>query len=211
MPSTTELTHAYLSKHPSIKDCLKQGIVNYSKLSRKIAKELDIEKQTSIEAILIACRRYEDKLQKDQQLEKEIMDILQHSELEIKNKIVVAIIDKQHSMRSVIELEKRIRGAADTFYAIEGTKVITIIISEKYLDELNTYFDRAIKNSTKNLAMITIKSPKNLETTPGVLSYIYSLFGEHGINIVETMSCWTDTIFVISKDDISDVMNFLHL
>ena len=190
---------------------MKQGIVNYSKLSRKIAKELDIEKQTSIEAILIACRRYEDKLQKDQQLEKEIMDILQHSELEIKNKIVVAIIDKQHSMRSVIELEKRIRGAADTFYAIEGTKVITIIISEKYLDELNTYFDRAIKNSTKNLAMITIKSPKNLETTPGVLSYIYSLFGEHGINIVETMSCWTDTIFVISKDDISDVMNFLHL
>jgi len=38
MPTTTEITEKYLTEHPSIKDCLKQGIINYSKLSRKIAK-----------------------------------------------------------------------------------------------------------------------------------------------------------------------------
>ena len=62
---------------------------------------------------------------------------------------------------------------------------------------------------SKNLAMITIKSPKDLENTPGVISYISSIFSERGINIVETLSCWTDTIYVISEDDISTVMNFL--
>ena len=62
MTTTTELTEKYLSEHPSIKDCLKKGIINYSKLSRTIAKELNIEKKTSIEAILIACRRYEAKI-----------------------------------------------------------------------------------------------------------------------------------------------------
>ena len=62
---------------------------------------------------------------------------------------------------------------------------------------------------TKGLTLITIKSPEDIETTPGVVSYLYSLFGEHGINIVETMSCWTDTIFVVSEDDFPKAMRVL--
>lgn len=209
MPTTTEITEKYLTEHPSIKDCLKQGIINYSKLSRKIAKELNIEKETSIEAILIACRRYEVKIKDGQVLEKKILEILKKSELEIKNRIAVVIIDKRIYMKNLIEIEKKIRRMADTFYAIEGTKVFTLILSEKYLDELKSVFEKSIIKISKNLAMITIKSPKDLENTPGVISYISSIFSERGINIVETLSCWTDTIYVISEDDISTVMNFL--
>ena len=57
--------------------------------------------------------------------------------------------------------------------------------------------------------MITIKSPKDLENTPGVNAFVYSKFREHGINIVEQISCWTDTIVVISEEDIAIVMKFL--
>ena len=82
-------------------------------------------------------------------------------------------------------------------------------ISEKYLEDLNKLFERDIIKISKNLAMITIKSPEGLEGTPGVVSYLYSIFGEHGVNIVETMSCWTDTIFVVEENDIPAVMKFL--
>ena len=57
--NTTELTHEYVHEHPHIKHCLKQGLINYSSLARFIAKELDIEKKTSKEAILIAAGRLE--------------------------------------------------------------------------------------------------------------------------------------------------------
>lgn len=211
MPTTTELTEKYLSEHPSIKDCLKHGIINYSKLSRKIAKELNIEKETSIEAILIACRRYEAKLKDEKILENKIIDILKRSELEIKNRIVVAIIDKKIYMKNLIEIEKKIRKTADTFYVVEGTKVFTVILSEKHLEELRRFFDSSVIKVSKDLAMITIKSPRDLENTPGVIAYISSIFGEHGINIVETMSCWTDTIFVVSEEDIPTVMKFLKI
>ena len=210
MPTTTEITEKYLLEHPSIKDCLKQGIINYSKLSRKIAQELNIGKETSIEAILIACRRYEAKIKDGIVLEKKILEILKKSELEIKNRIAVVIIDKKIYMKNLIEIEKKIRNMADTFYAIEGTRVFTLILSEKYLEELKSVFEKNILKISKNLAMITIKSPKDLENTPGVISYISSIFSERGINIVETLSCWTDTIYVISEDDISTVMNFLR-
>ena len=209
MPTTTELTEKYLEEHPSIKDCLKHDIINYSKLSRKIAKELEIEKETSIEAILIACRRYKIKLKDEKILEKKIFDILKKSELEIKNKITVVIIDKKIYVKNLIDIEKKIRTTADTFYAIEGAKVFTVILSEKYLDELKKVSENSILKISKNLAMITIKSPKDLENTPGVISYFSSIFSERGINIVETLSCWTDTIFVISDDDIPTVMKFL--
>lgn len=209
MPTTTELTEKYLGNHPSIKDCLKLGIINYSKLSRKIAKEIDIEKKSSLEAILISCRRYEVKLKNKEILEDKIIDILRRSELEIKNKIVTAIIDKKFYMENLFEMEQKIRRTADVFYAIEGTKVFTLIISEKYLEDLQTLLDKNIIKISQNLAMITIKSPKDLENIPGFIAYISSIFSEHGINIIETMSCWTDTIFVISENDIATVMNFL--
>ena len=210
MPTTTELTEKYLSEHPSILDCLKNGVINYSKLSRKISKELDIEKKTSLEAILISCRRYEAKIKDEKILENEILKILKESELEIKNKIIVTIVDKTKYLWKIIEIENKFQKASDTFYAIEGSKVFTIITTEKQIQDLETLFGTAIIKTTKNLAMINIKSPKDLENTPGVIGYISSMFGKHGVNIVETMSCWTDTIFVISEEDIPPVMSFLR-
>lgn len=209
MPTTTELTEQYILEHPSIKDCLKKGVINYSKLSRKIAQELSLGKKTSMEAILIACRRYALKLKKEAVSEKEILSILKTSALEIKNKMVVVIVDKAIYMDHLLQIEKKVRKMADTFYALEGTTVFTIIVSERYLDELEQLFKRNIRSVTKNLAMITLKSPEDLEQTMGVVSYLYSLFGEHGVNIVETMSCWTDTIFVVAEEDVPRVMKFL--
>jgi predicted regulator of amino acid metabolism with ACT domain len=113
-------------------------------------------------------------------------------------------------MEKLLEMEKKTRKTADPFYAIEGTKVFTIILSEKYLDDFKKLFGRNILKTSKNLTMITIKSPTDMENTPGVIAYITSLFSEHGINIVETMSCWTDTIFIVTEQDMPVVMQFFN-
>lgn len=209
MPTTTELTEKYLAEHPSIKDCLREGVINYSKLSRKIAKDLNIEKKTSMEAILIATRRYAEKIKKEKIRQEKIMQILKKSELEIKNKIVVVIIQRSIPHESLFEIEKKIKKQGDSVYAIEGTKTYTLITSEKYLDDIQNKFKTRIIKITKNQAMIIMKNPSGIEETTGFTAYLYSLFGEYGVNILETMSCWTDTIFVISDDDIPTAMKFL--
>lgn len=209
MPTTSEITERYLENHPSIKDCLKKNIINHSKLSRIIAKELNIEKKTSLEAINIACRRYKEKIKHNSLLENKILEILKQTELEIKNKIVVIVIEKNSYSKNSNRVEKRIQKSAETFYLIEGSKVFTLITSEKYLETLKDIFEKSIIKITRNLAMITMKSPKALENTSGVNAFVYAKFAENGINIVEQMSCWTDTLCVISEDDISAVMNFL--
>ena len=209
MPTTAELTEKYISDHPSIKDCLREGIINYSKLSRKIAKELNIEKKTSLEAILIAARRYSEKLKSEKIREEKIIEILKKSELEIKNKIIVAIVKKSILPETLIDIEKKIKKQDDVIYSIEGTKTYTLITSEKYLKDIEQKFSNKIIKISKDQAMIIMKNPEGIEETTGFTAYLYSRFGEYGVNILETMSCWVDTIFVISEEDIATTLKFL--
>ena len=108
MPTTTELTQEYIETHISIKDCLKKGLINYSALSRLIAKDLSVEKKTSKEAILIASRRFKDKI-KTIPLEDKIVKLFKKSNVEIKNNIVIFTIDKSVYPESLIDIEKTIK------------------------------------------------------------------------------------------------------
>lgn len=209
MVTTAELTEKYISEHPSIKDCLKKGLLNYSKLARAIAKELDIEKKTSKEAILIAARRFAHKLKEEALREEKIRNILGKGELEIKNKIIVFIIEKIRYLDKFFELEKGIKKEGGVFYIIEGSKTFTIITSKQYAEKITNLFQEEILKKEENLAMVIIKSPPDIEVCSGVASYLYSLFSDNDVNILETMSCWTDTILIIKEEDISKVMQFL--
>ncbi|MBW2984452.1 ACT domain-containing protein [Candidatus Woesearchaeota archaeon] len=210
MPNITKLTEQYISEHPSIKDSLKKGLINYSKLTRQIADDLEIDLKKNFDAILIACRRYYRKVRKEETLEKGILEILKKSKVEVKNKIIAVVVEKIAYVEGLLEIEKEARKKGDIFHIIEGTSAITIVAAEEYSAKIKKLFkNKIIKENTK-LVEITLKSPKEIETTAGVVPYLYSLFGEHGINIVETLSCWTDTIFVVEEKDIAEVMKVLR-
>jgi hypothetical protein len=207
MVTVTQLTEDYIKKHPSIKDCLHKDVVNFSKLARKIAKDLRVS--ANMEAILIACRRYKEKIVNENVAEDKIIELLARSEMQIKNKIAVVIISKDVYKDNLLKIERKIREKADTFYAVEGSKVITIIVGEKYLGELKKLFGKKVISSQSELAMIIINSPVEVEETLGVMSYLYSLFSDHSVNIVETLSCWTDTILVVEDQKVATVMDFM--
>lgn len=210
MPNITKLTENYILEHPSIKDCLKNGLINYSSLSRQIAPELNLNPKNNFDAILIACRRLKRKLKKDDIFEEKILQILKQSKIEVKNKIAGIVLEKDIFFGHLVELEKEIKKKREAVKIVEGVSAITIIISEEFLDLVKNYFKNKMIAINRSLAEITIKSPKEIETTPGTYAYMCSLFGEHGINIVETLSCWTDSIFLIKEEDVGKVMGLLR-
>ncbi|MDO8428317.1 MAG: hypothetical protein Q7S92_03830, partial [Candidatus Diapherotrites archaeon] len=61
----------------------------------------------------------------------------------------------------------------------------------------------------ENLVEISLQSPENIQEVPGIVAYLYSLFAEHNLNILETMSFWTDTIFVIRENDLTQALNVI--
>lgn len=206
----TKLTERYILEHPSIKDCLKKGMINYSKLTRQIAFDLKIDLKKNFDAVLIACRRHSRKIKTEPTLEASILNILKKSKVEIKNKIIAVAIEKNIYWDNLLELEKIARKKSEPFHIIEGTNSITLITGEEFIDKIKKLFKNKLIKESRNLVEIIIKSPREIENVPGVISYLYSLLAENGINIIETMSCWTDTLFVIKEEDIGRVMTLLR-
>ncbi len=207
--TTTDLTNEYIKEHVDIKSCLKKNLINYSSLARLIAKELRIEKKTSKEAILIAARRFKEKLTSEVNNEKEIKNLLSDSEIDIKNKMVLYILEKTVNFEYFDEIERSIKKDSGIFYLLEGSGYYTIITQEKYAKTLNTKLTPRTIHKHDDIVMITLKSPKEIEYVRGVISYLASLFTENGVNIIEMFSFWTDTLFVVNKEDVNKVMNFL--
>ena len=208
--SITKLTESYIAEHPSVRDCLKKGLINYSSLTRQICKDLNLDLKKNFDAILIACRRYYKKISKEAVLENEIMNILKDSKLEVKTKIVVVLVEKDIYYGHLIELQKEIKKKAELFHIIEGSNTMTVITSYEFLDIVKKLFKNKLIKVTENLAEVTLKSSEDMENTPGVIAYLSSLLGGNGINITETMSTWTDTLFVIKEKDIAKLMELLR-
>lgn len=209
--TTAEQTVQYIKEHPNIKSCLKKGLINYSSLARLIVKELKIEKKSSQEAVLVAARRYQDKLKKDIEYEVKIKKLISNSELEIKNKICVFITEKNINLETIDLFQKRVQKENGSFYLLEGSDNYTIITQEKYYDDIESKLKGNIKKYDKNLVQINFISPKDVENILGVISFLTSLFAENGVNIIHLMSVWTDNIFIISAKDLHHTLEFLTM
>ena len=205
----TKLTEKFVQEHPYIRSCLKKGLINYSSLARMIASQNNLDINKNFDAILIACRRYKEKTKQDSN-EKEIMELLGNSKLEVKNKIVAVVLESSTPHTNIDLVEKKVRKQNEVFRLIEGASSITLVTADEYSKLIHYTFKQNIIKETKGLVEITLKTSKDIEDIPGVMAFLYSLFAEFGINIIETMSCWTDTIFLIDEKDLAKVMEVLR-
>ncbi|MCK5283055.1 MAG: ACT domain-containing protein [Nanoarchaeota archaeon] len=205
----TRLAEKYIQEHPYIRACLRKGLINYSSLTREIALHNKLGLKKNFDAILIACRRYKRKVENDSN-EKEILELLKKSRIEAKNKILAVVLEKNISLNNLEIIEKKIRKEGEVLRIAESVSAITMITSEEYSKEIKNTFKSSIITETKGLVEVTLKTSNEIEHIPGVMSFLYMLFAEHKINIVETISCWTDTIFLIKEKDLAKVMGLLR-
>jgi hypothetical protein len=169
----------HLRNKPYLLEALEKGIVNLSELSRQLQKEL---KLSDISAIKAALRRYAEELQKHRQKrEEKVLHLLQKSS--------IAVYDRKSVMITAKELDQK------------GMKV-DLLDKFVYLMDRSDMPERItslIKH--ENCTMIVVHSPEELENTPGVVAFLATLLSEQNVNIVEFISCWTETIMVVEKKD----------
>ena len=210
MANITRITESYIAEHPFVKDCLKKGLINYSSLTRQICTDLNLDAKKNFDAVLIACRRFYNKIKSEATIEKKILEILKNSKIEVRNKINAIVLEKGIFFPNLLDIEKEAKKSNETFHIVDGATAITIIASDEFAVKIKQAFRNKILKESRDLVEVILKSPKQIETTAGVISYLYSLLGENDINVYETLSCWTDTIFLIEEKDLSKVMALLR-
>jgi len=170
----------HLRNKPYLLEALEKGIVNLSELSRQIQEDL---KTDDISAIKAALRRYSEELQKHKQKrEEKVLQLLKRSS--------IAVYDRKSVMITSKELNSQTGMKVDLM-----DKFVYLLDRSDLPDRISTL----VKHD--NCTMIVVHSPEELEVTPGVVAFLASLLAEQNVNIVEFISCWTETIMVVEKKD----------
>jgi hypothetical protein len=181
--STANLIRVYLKNKPYMIEALENGIVNLSALSRVIQKELKINDYFAVKA---AVRRYYQHLEKAKlSIEQRALSVLKGNRITILDGISVLVTSKD------IEIVNRAKIKIDNYYI--------------YLIDSNVLAKTRIKTDIihkfENCSAIVIHSEENVENVSGVMAFVTSLFAEYNINIIELISCYTENILVIRRED----------
>ena len=206
--SAAKETKAFIEKHPVVRECLGKGLLNYSKLARQIIESGPLD-EVDFDAVLVAVRRYAEQFHMSKDSEKAITGLFEKSSLEIKNKVCSVVMNDSVPFSYLVKLIEDINKKEEPCHLIQGSRTFTLVTSQVFLEKIEKMFRGNIVWRKKDLVQVVLRSSPELESTPGAISYIYGLFAGRGINIVETMSSWTETLIVIEEKDLAKAMEVL--
>ena len=132
--SLAERTRIYIDAHPSIKDCVAKGLINYSSLARMIMKDLEVENE---EAVMIACRRYASKLSVTTDHELSILSILKDSRLEMRTKTCIVTAKNDWTvLHKMDNLFKDMWNENSIMQCVQSASAVTIIADRMLKDRI---------------------------------------------------------------------------
>ena len=186
--SIADKVRTLLKQRPYILEALEEDIVNQSALSGKIASELKLTNRIAIKA---AVRRFAVELRKQKKKREEsVRQVLRRSAISIEDGLRVIVTSKP------VEVNAKVAVSLDNVFVYLMSKSGAISKSRLLLrHELCGTF--------------VVTSPPLIEETPGVVSYLTSILAEQGINVIEFVSCYTKTLIVVDREDISRTYEIL--
>jgi aspartokinase len=179
--SVAQLVRETIQMRPSLLDALNMKIVNYSALARLLQDEME---EGSLEAVKAAVIRVADEISQDRGLREEaVLGILKESKVRLQDKIAVVI----SSVR------------------LDIPHIVTAHLTDQYVYIVDqTTMKQRLPDQAKvesNQVALILLSPPRVETTPGFVAFITQLLASRNLNIVEFISCSTNTIIILSPRD----------
>jgi hypothetical protein len=199
--SVAEETRRYIEGRPSIRDCLRYDIVNLTALARRICAETGLESQ---EAVEIACRRYRRQMQGQPSQEDQLRAVVRASHIEVHTHVAVVTVkgDLEFIGRLIMSPERLLSRRDRLIELFQGSSYGTVLCEEEVLGTvLNLIPQSAILNVRRRLSSVSVRSPAEVLVTPRVLGFLAEALGRAGINCVEMMSVFTDTLFVLRSEE----------
>lgn len=202
-PSAADATRQYIEEHPSVREALRDDLVNYTALARRVEAETGV---TSEEAVTVAVRRYQRGLATDDPSHVRIRTLLQESRLEVHARVaIVRLHDDWEVVDALLLVGRRLldeAGGRRLFEIIIGTRAITVLCEESLLAEIRpTIPSKLLMGTERGLAVLAFRSRPEVAEIPGVLSYMVEALFRSGINCLETVSVHTDSLFVFRDKD----------
>ena len=197
----------YLDGQPVIADAIRLGIGNYSAIARRIGKELEIPQS---EAVIAACRRYP-RGSGESARAAGVRRVVRKSRIETRTKVATITASQGADvLQRLGDVVEELLDENSLCRLIQVSRGTVIIVSEDAVSRVTKHLrEDQIIGVRRNLIEVAVTSPESIEETPGLLTLLTGVLSAQGINIVEALSCYTDTIFLLEHDDLNAALAVL--
>jgi hypothetical protein len=184
-----------------MQEALARGIVNISAAARLLRPAVAFRTGRSVseEAVITSLKRIRGTYRKGTL---GYLRILARSSIEVRTDLAVV------SVQAIPEVSAKIRDIAfrnyDSLLQISSSPTAyTLVFERNLLGYLRGRFeDDQMMEARTELAALIIHSPEEIVETPGCVAAIYNRVARGGINVVDTVSNYTDTIIVVKMEDV---------
>jgi len=191
----------YLDAHPALGDALRSGVANHTAIARRVADDLGTRQ---VEAVVAACRRYP-RGRGDPLGEGAARRVLRKSRIESRSRVAAITVglgaDVLQRLGDVVEelLDENL-----LCRVIQVSRGTVILVDEDSVARVTRQLREAhVIRIRRGLVEVAVTGPESIEETPGLLRLLAGVLASQGINIVEALSCYTDTIFLLDESDLS--------
>ena len=211
MVTISHLVEKIVNERPLLFQALEQGIVSFGNLAEQLESEIkeELRKEVKRSAIVMALRRYSDKIESKHKLPK--FDF--HSEINMKTNLCDIAIQKSQTLLQKLQKINKIADYAkgDTLNIIRGNYEVSIVTNLKHLASIKKELkgEKVIKVE-ENLVALSLNFSEKFLYTPGVISTVVRKLTWEDINIYELISTFTELTFIISKKDATKGYNALQ-
>jgi len=202
MVNTAEIVRKYIKENPDIKDYLNRGLINISALSREIIANTSVN---DFDATMAALKRY-----RNNGLAVNNSEILDRSNLEMSSNISLIAVKKSYESLKIITGITGNLKKLNSINLIETKNCFSIIGDNETIKGFSNFFsDEQIIEHKKNLGELSIISPEEIEKTKGYINFITMLLYRAGINILDIVSFYSDTIIILEEKDLTDAFKII--
>jgi len=185
-----------------LQDALRKDYGNYSAIARMLMPRISesVGRKVKLESVITAVKRAKVSYKPRRG---NIVKVVANSIINLRTDVAKISVEKTRmNLKKVRETVSNF--SHDFLNVVEGISAITLIFDQNLYNEIYSQFNaREILDKRQKLAAVILRSPKDLVNTPGCLLNFVSAISRKGINIEETLSCFTDTIFILNMNDVS--------
>ncbi|MBI5253033.1 MAG: ACT domain-containing protein [Euryarchaeota archaeon] len=195
----SEAVRKILARYPYLEEYMALGVINNRALARAIYRDVRREcGEVKLQSVVTAVRRFP--IAKTKSERNKILKILSGSEVNLRYDIGVATVMLDSEVPKKLEELRREIGE-ETYMLIQGIQTLTIVAEEALLSLFEKIFKGKLAEIKRGLASIVVMSPREIIKTPGVIAHLASILALEKINVVEMMSSYTETSFIVEEGD----------
>src|SRR3989338_2774726 len=185
----------------ALKNDISGGILNTRAAASYIISTYKLK--VSIDSVISALRRYNITPAKKQELD--VYSLLRKAEIRTITKMASLSLKKNED--TTLSLGKTLPRidfeGGELLRILEGSKRFKILFDKKSYTKMTELFKKTdIIDSNKNISMLEMIYPKELEKTPGVFSVVSNELAEKDISIIDALICSNEHIIIVGEKDI---------